>query len=461
MSETILKQFILLSVFLLLGYVVRVWVKPLRKLFLPASLIGGVIGLILCPNVLGVIPVSEEWMKEFSKLPGVLITVVITASVLGIKLPKPKELAGGVGRQFLHLNLHFLAQIGIGLLVGAAFLKVTYKTFGFELWAGFAGGHGTAAMLGSSLKEMGVDWWLDSQGVGLTTATVGILGGILAGIVMINYAARKGYTNFLSSPDDLPEEIIKGYSRPENARYLGKQIQYPAAIEPYSFMLAVILITVGAAFQVRGLFAGTIIHRVAPWAWGIILMALIWFGMCKVGLDWLIDPVVKARLMGMFVDFLVVSAIISLPVKAVMGYIIPITVLCSVGLAMTIFITMYLGKRMLPRQDWFERSIINFGQCTGVGATGILLLRLVDPDFRTEALSSWSMAFALTSLYIWFIFAFMPLLMMKYGILHVGMFFTVLALGTIVIARLLPGWWNGENKVGNEVIREDYSEIPE
>ena len=112
MSETILKQFILLSVFLLLGYVVRVWVKPLRKLFLPASLIGGVIGLILCPNVLGVIPVSEEWMKEFSKLPGVLITVVITASVLGIKLPKPKELAGELGGNSFTLISTFLPRSG-------------------------------------------------------------------------------------------------------------------------------------------------------------------------------------------------------------------------------------------------------------------------------------------------------------------------------------------------------------
>lgn len=460
MSLTILKQFILLSVFLLLGYAVRVWFKPLRKLFLPASLIGGVIGLVLCPNVLGIIPVSEEWMKEFSKLPGVLITVVITASVLGIKLPKAKELAGGVGRQFLHLNLHFLSQIGIGLLVGAAFLKVTYQTFGFELWAGFAGGHGTAAMLGSSLKEMGLDWWLDSQGVGLTTATVGILGGIIAGIVMINYAARKGYTNYLSSPDDLPEEILKGYSRPENAKPLGKQIQYPAAIEPYSFMLAIILVTVGMAFQVREIFAGTIVHRVAPWAWGIILMAVIWFVMCRMGLDWLIDPIVKARLMGMFVDFLVVSAIISLPIKAVMGYMIPITVLCISGFVVAIFITLYLGRKMLPEQDWFERSIISFGQCTGVGATGVLLLRLVDPDFKTEALSSWSMAFAVTSLYIWFIFAFMPMLMMKYGLMKVGLAFTGLSLGCIIIGRLIPGWWNSSVGRVTGQIRENYSEIP-
>ena len=143
-----------------------------------------------------------------------------------------------------------------------------------------------------------------------------------------------------------------------------------------------------------------------------------------------------------------------------MGYIIPITVLCTAGLAMTIYITLYLGKKMLPAQDWFERSIINFGQCTGVGATGVLLLRLVDPDFRTEALSSWSMAFAVTSLYIWFIFAFMPLLMMKYGLFQVGLAFSALAAACIVIGRIIPGWWNasGSSVIGE--ISQDYSEVP-
>ncbi len=442
MAQTMLQQFIVLSIFLLVGYAIRVWVKPIRKLFLPASLLGGLLGLLLLPNGLGIIAVSEEWMRDFGQLPGVLITVVITASILGIKLPTLKELAGGVGRQFMHLNTILAAQIGLGLLIGAAFIGVTYKTFGFELFSGFVGGHGTAGLLGSSLQEMGVDWWQASQGVALTMATIGIIGGILVGIGMMQYAVRKGHIKSMPNLDSLPEEVLQGYAKPDKAKSIGKGIQFPPAVEPIAFILALVLVVVGLAFQVRGLFAGTIIFNVAPWAWGIILMAIIWFIMCKLKVDWIVDSTVKTRLMGTLVDYLVVAAIISLPIRTVAGYILPIVIMSIAGLIVMVFITIYLGKKMLPQEDWFERSIINFGQCTGVGATGLLLLRLVDPDFKTNALSNWSLAFAIASLYVWFIFAFMPLLMINYGLFAVGLAFTGLFFVLLIITRVIPGFWN-------------------
>jgi ESS family glutamate:Na+ symporter len=37
---------------------------------------------------------------------------------------------------------------------------------------------------------------------------------------------------------------------------------------------------------------------------------------------------------------------------------------------------------------------MTFGQCTGVTATGLLLLRVVDPDFKTPAVSAWGLSYA-------------------------------------------------------------------
>jgi ESS family glutamate:Na+ symporter len=36
--------------------------------------------------------------------------------------------------------------------------------------------------------------------------------------------------------------------------------------------------------------------------------------------------------------------------------------------------------------DWFERAVIEFGQATGVAASGLLLLGMADPDNRSEAI---------------------------------------------------------------------------
>ena len=48
-----------LAVFMLVGFFARELLKPLQKLFLPASLIGGLILLSLGPQMLGVVPVPE------------------------------------------------------------------------------------------------------------------------------------------------------------------------------------------------------------------------------------------------------------------------------------------------------------------------------------------------------------------------------------------------------------------
>lgn len=52
---------LILAVFMLLGFFVREYVKPLQKLFLPLSLIGGVLLLVLGPQIAGVIEVPESY----------------------------------------------------------------------------------------------------------------------------------------------------------------------------------------------------------------------------------------------------------------------------------------------------------------------------------------------------------------------------------------------------------------
>ena len=45
------------------------------------------------------------------------------------------------------------------------------------------------------------------------------------------------------------------------------------------------------------------------------------------------------------------------------------------------------------KKEWFEHMIAVFGQGTGVFLTGVLLLRVCDPDNKTEALNNYSIAY--------------------------------------------------------------------
>jgi ESS family glutamate:Na+ symporter len=54
-----------------------------------------------------------------------------------------------------------------------------------------------------------------------------------------------------------------------------------------------------------------------------------------------------------------------------------------------VFCVTVLAKRMLP-DAYFERAIAEMGQSMGVTATGLLLLRVVDPNYKTKAASAFA-----------------------------------------------------------------------
>ena len=62
----------------------------------------------------------------------------------------------------------------------------------------------------------------------------------------------------------------------------------------------------------------------------------------------------------------------------------PLLILIVVGITWNVVAFLLLAPRMIPRY-WFERGIGDFGQSLGMTATGLLLMRVVDPDRETPA----------------------------------------------------------------------------
>ena len=96
-----------------------------------------------------------------------------------------------------------------------------HRTFGWELSQGFAGGHGTASAIGGILQDFQLDYWSTAQSVGVTMATVGLLGGMLIGIWMIKRANdRKEIAGFDAGV--IPETTARGViTDPEQQGSLG------------------------------------------------------------------------------------------------------------------------------------------------------------------------------------------------------------------------------------------------
>jgi len=70
-------SFVCLAVLLGLGYWLRRKIVLLQRLYLPASVIAGLLGLIIIHSCLTVkIPLPAEWTAGWSKMPGILTLAV-------------------------------------------------------------------------------------------------------------------------------------------------------------------------------------------------------------------------------------------------------------------------------------------------------------------------------------------------------------------------------------------------
>ena len=440
MLTDLLKSLALLGAFLILGVFLRAKVKILQKTFIPASVIGGFFLLILGPQCFNVLPVPAEWFSVYSLLPGVLIVPVVAAVPLGLKIGGAKS--GGdsnILKNVLPLmGIGFgvsMLQFAIGYFTHVAFAGAydLYDVFGIELSIGFVGGHGTAGTLGNMLSELNLPYWETSQGVGITTATFGIVGGILIGITLINWAARHGQTALLKKPADIPEPIRVGYERDITKQAsAGRETTMSSSIDTLAFHAALIFVACGLAYLILKLVANIpVLSDISVWAYGMIVMFIIWGIICKLKVDYLVDGKIKSKITSSFTEFAVIAAIASLPIQAVAAYIVPILVMVAIGYVVTTGALFFFSKRLL-KGYWFEQMIATFGMATGVFLTGVLLLRVCDPDLESPALTSYSLSYTITSI-IYFamlnLFIVMPM--------NAGALTTALtALGIAVVAFL-------------------------
>ena len=88
-------------------------------------------------------------------------------------------------------------------------------------------------------------------------------------------------------------------------------------------------------------------------------------------------------------DLLITSATACLDLSLLAQDWIPLTSLALAGLVWNLAVVLVLGPRILPA-PWFERGILEFGQATGVAASGLLLLRMADPSDQADALPAFS-----------------------------------------------------------------------
>lgn len=410
--EGVFLALVIAGLLLLAGKVVRDRVRLFRSLFIPSSVIAGCFALLLGPQVLGVVirriagsdhllangVIPAEVLEVWSSMPGILISVVFASLFLGKRIPGIRDIWLKAGPQVAFGQAVAWGQYVLGLVCA---LLILGPLFGMDpmsgalIEIGFEGGHGTAAGLAGTFESLGFPEGAD-MAMGL--ATFGLVAGVAAGTIMVNWAARTGRIAATSPLEKAREEAarLSEFDERETA-------ETPASSDVTTDPLSLHIGIVGLAIAIGWLLLeGLVLLEQVSWQrLGLpgIMRYVPLFPMAMIGgimIQLLMDRIghtssIDRRLMnhisGASLDFIIVAALGTLSLAALGDNIGPFAILALVGISWNVLAFLLLAPRIIP-SFWFERGIGDFGQSTGMTVTGLLLIRVCDPQNRSGAMES-------------------------------------------------------------------------
>ena len=427
----------LLGILLIVGTMIRLKVGLLRRYHVPASLVAGLIGLALGPFFLGF---PKEVTSSWAGFSGRLITFVFAPMLMFNSVRSGKGTVKKVASTISFGWMVSLAQYAIPMILSALILIPLFHVdplFSVIVEEGWLGGHGTAGGMAQVFEELG---WADGASLSITSATIGLIWGILSGMILINIAVRKGWTHYYHDKAFLKADATEVY--PEDERpAVGKATIENGVIDPLAFHFAILCVAVylgwigkkliaaylhiSITWYVTALFAGLLMRKVmnhTPWK------------------DCL-DRGVMSRIQGICLELLVTGAVASVNIPVVVKFAVPLIIQQGVMMAIIFFGHIWYVRHFYG-EDWFEYNMLHYGEATGVFATGMLLLKTCDPELKSNALEVLALASPFTD---WALgggvfTAMMPYWVVKYGYLNCTIVTTPLVLILAFVPKLLGTW---------------------
>lgn len=401
--------FIVLAILLLLSVYIKQKVKWLQKLYLPESIIAGAIALLLGTEVLGKIVfeihpdsglingIFPETMHQiWLQCPGVFINIVFAALFLGENIPNPQDIWRKASPQVAFGQSLAWGQYVFGILTVTFILIPLFDIDPLAatlIEIGFEGGHGTAAGMAATLDKLGFP---EGGNLALGLATVGIITGIIAGTWLIQWGQKQGHVQINNNKVNQIQPEIRSTT---------ETIQKAAVMEN----VGIDVLSLNCGFTAIAIALGWVIIQGLSWlegvSWGknglelieavpLFPMALIGgiivqVTLNKLGIGYLIDRQMQERIGGVAIDIVIITAIAGLDLTILGDNLGVFVTLSLVGIIWNIFAFVVIAPRIIPIH-WFARGIGDMGQSMGVTATGILLIRMVDPENKTAAFESFA-----------------------------------------------------------------------
>lgn len=394
-----------IGLLLAVGVLMRAKIKWLQNMLVPASVIAGLLGLLLGPHVLGSIAETYNWHLGQWKLTGIpfssevgtyssiLIIVVFACMALAddFDVRKVNKSVAGFASYGV---LMYGAQVALGMAFALLILGPVFgapDTLGLMLFTGWAGGFGTAAAVGDVFAQNGDP---SVASIAFTSATVGLLVGVVGGIILAKYGAKRGAAKAFRGMDSLPQDVRTGVLDANQKRpALGYHTFSGGSVETLSFQVGVVAIVALLAYGTNKVLTTWFPGLTFPlFALAFILGIIIRVLMNLTKTSHVIDSDSLRSVSGLATDLLIVCGIASIQPSFVAHHIGALAALFVFGLIVVVALGLGVAPRLMG-EGWFERQLFTWGWATGSVSTGLALLRIVDPKLKSGTLEEFGYAY--------------------------------------------------------------------
>lgn len=376
-----------LAIMLLFGVLLRARIHFLQQFLIPSCLIGGMLGLVLINCGAIRLPVGnlEVFAYHFFNISFISVGLTRDERREETTRTRMRIFKAPLWMALTQSVIFPLQAVAGGLLVilfGVFGIKL-FPTFGFLAALGFEEGPGQALSIGKVWQGFGFE---HATTIGLTFAAIGFFFSFFVGVPLVNWGIRKGLS--AHGAIRLSQDLLTGIiSKNQKRNSAGELSFHSSNLDSLAFHTALVGLVYFLTYGLVKYLGFVVPADVASILWGFffifglgIALSIRWL-MQKLGIEYLIDAGIQRRITGWSVDFLIVSTVMAIKLAIVWQYILPISAISIVGGALTTFMVIFLGKRIWSYN--LERTVAIYGTVTGTVSSGLLLLRIADPDFTT------------------------------------------------------------------------------
>jgi len=389
--NSIFNALILFGLLLAAGIVVREFCPPLQKILIPSCIIGGIIGLILGQQVLGLITIPEE----FSTFSSYGMRIMMACVPIGVGVTG-KKLVQHLDFTFANMTM-FGFQLMFGLLLGDLFCKIwpdLPQNWGLLGNAAYFGSHGSIPVIAEICDPQGTQGFMS---IGMVLATFGVLWAMIPGMAMANYGARHGWASFTKDVANQPTYFYRGVLPAEKRESLGETMVSPSNVSGIALVIAIIAVNYKFGDVLMHFLARFIppLGNVGAMIYGLIGGIILWPVYCKIGISKYVDKNTANTISNFVLEMIILGAFATIQLDVVSKFFLPLFLHAAVFCGI-VFLFVFWWMKKLNHPEWFEKALMVYGMATGSNPQGFALVRAVDPNNKScifEALGVYNAVF--------------------------------------------------------------------